>query len=340
MPRRNSGARLRFLEKRNCFYIVWTEGGRSRERSTGTADMQLAQTALAEFIHARTRTAGPRDPSQILVTDILADYAQEHGPDTAAPWRIAAAGKCLVPFWQGKTVADVTRDTCRSYVTFRQRAAGTARRELGVLRAAINYAHRVGRLTRIVSVDLPKSAEPRDRWLSRREAATLLKAALREPRVRLHLPLFILLGLYTGHRKQAILALRWSQVDLANSRIDFNEPGLRRTNKRRARIPIPARLLGHLRRARKRGTELGFVVNEAGSRLKDIKRGFATACDRAALSDVTPHVLRHTCATWLMQRGVPIWDAAGFLGMIRETLERVYGHHHPDFLRSAAEALS
>jgi integrase len=74
--------------------------------------------------------------------------------------------------------------------------------------------------------------------------------------------------------------------------------------------------------------------------LKDIKRGFATACERAALSDVTPHVLRHTCATWLMQRGVPIWDAAGFLGMTRETLERVYGHHHPDFLRSAAEALS
>lgn len=41
-----------------------------------------------------------------------------------------------------------------------------------------------------------------------------------------------------------------------------------------------------------------------------------------------------------MQRGVTIWDAAGFLGMSRETLERVYGHHHPDFLRAAAEALS
>jgi integrase len=340
MPRRNSGARLRFLEKRNCFYIVWTEGGRSRERSTGTADMQLAQNALAEFIHARTRTAGPRDPSKILVTDVLADYAQEHGPETAAPWRIAAAGKCLVPFWQDKTVADVTRDMCRKYVAFRQRAPGTARRELGVLRASINFAHRMGRLTRTVNVDLPTSAEPRDRWLTRKEAAALLRAALREPRVRPYLPLFILLALYTGHRKQAILTLRWTRVDLEHRRIDFNEPGLRRTNKRRARIPIPARLFGHLCRARRRGTDLGFVVNDAGSRLKDIKRGFATACDRAGLSDVTPHVLRHTCATWLMQHGVPIWDAAGFLGMTRETLEKVYGHHHPDHLRSAAEALS
>lgn len=35
-----------------------------------------------------------------------------------------------------------------------------------------------------------------------------------------------------------------------------------------------------------------------------------------------------------------VWDASGFLGMSRETLERVYGHHHPDFLRSAARALN
>jgi len=74
--------------------------------------------------------------------------------------------------------------------------------------------------------------------------------------------------------------------------------------------------------------------------VKDIKRGFASACRRAGLSDVTPHVLRHTCATWLMQSGVPMWEAAGFLGLSQETLEKVYGHHHPDFLRTAANALS
>jgi integrase len=64
------------------------------------------------------------------------------------------------------------------------------------------------------------------------------------------------------------------------------------------------------------------------------------ACRRAGLSGVTPHVLRHTCATWLMQQGVQLWEAAGFLGMTLETLERVYGHHHPEFMGSAARALS
>jgi integrase len=57
------------------------------------------------------------------------------------------------------------------------------------------------------------------------------------------------------------------------------------------------------------------------------------------LHGVTPHVLRHTAVTWMLQRGVPAWQVAGFAGMTLEMLERVYGHHHPDHLRDAARAL-
>jgi hypothetical protein len=41
-----------------------------------------------------------------------------------------------------------------------------------------------------------------------------------------------------------------------------------------------------------------------------------------------------------MQRGVSIWEAAGFLGMSPETLTNVYGHHHPEHLRGAATAIA
>ena len=155
MPRRNSGPRLRFLEKRGAYYIVWTDAGRSRERSTGTEDRSRAEIALAEFLKQRSRSAGPCDPSEILVTDVLADYAEEHGQVTAAPWRIAYAVEGLAGFWEGRTVGAVTRETCRAYERARGRSAGTVRRELGVLRAAINHAHREGRVTRSVAVHLP-----------------------------------------------------------------------------------------------------------------------------------------------------------------------------------------
>ncbi|WP_363331167.1 hypothetical protein [Bradyrhizobium sp.] len=57
------------------------------------------------------------------------------------------------------------------------------------------------------------------------------------------------------------------------------------------------------------------------------------------MGNVKPHTLRHTAATWLMQRAAPIWEAAGFLGMSEKTLRDTYGHHHPDHLRGAAEAM-
>jgi len=40
-----------------------------------------------------------------------------------------------------------------------------------------------------------------------------------------------------------------------------------------------------------------------------------------------------------MQAGVDKWEAAGFLGMTMEMLDRVYGHHHPDHLKAAARAI-
>jgi integrase len=54
---------------------------------------------------------------------------------------------------------------------------------------------------------------------------------------------------------------------------------------------------------------------------------------------LTPHRLGHTVATWLKQRGVDLWQAAGFLAMSVETLERNYGHHHPTYMQEAARAI-
>lgn len=338
MPRRNSGPRLRWLAKRSAYYIVWTERGRSRERSTGTADRQEAEIVFASFLQQRQRRAGPRDPSELLITDVLADYAEEIGTKAMASDRIAYAIVPLTDFWEGRLIGNVTRQTCEAYRNWRKRSNGTVRRELGVLRAAINHAHKEGRLTRTVHVQLPARPEPKDRWLTKGEAAALLRAALRSTKARLYLPLFIVIALHTGARKDAILKLRWSQVDLQGGRIDWNPVGRRRTKKQRPRARIPSKLLPHLRRARLRGSDLGFVIHNNGRPVGDPKRAFKAACRRAGLEDVSPHVLRHTRATWGMQAGADKWELAGFLGMTTETLETVYGHHHPDFQLAAAEA--
>jgi hypothetical protein len=53
----------------------------------------------------------------------------------------------------------------------------------------------------------------------------------------------------------------------------------------------------------------------------------------ARLSEITLPLVE------MMQRGVDLWQAAGFLGMTVQQLERGYGHHHPDYQEEAVAAL-
>jgi len=352
MPRRNSGPRLKFHSDRGeggTYYIHWSEGGRSRERTTRTGKLPEANLELARFIKASQANDGPRDPSEIMVTDILETYARERGPEIIAATRVGYAGKRLSIWWAGKTVVQVTKATCNEYCKARNVSDGTLRRELGVLATAINYAHGCGRLTRKVWVGRPDKPEPKDRWLTRSEVARLLWAARaqRMPRTRpgpyrpIYLQLFILVGVYTGRRKEAILSLRWPQVNLVNGTIDFRRGNEAETKKKRGKIPINDKLLGHLRRARKRGSDLGHVITDrAGNAIGDVQQGFWGAVQRAGLgADVTPHTLKHTSVTWMKLKGVPIEQAADFFQTSISMLQNVYQGTDEDYVRRAAQAL-
>lgn len=177
-------------------------------------------------------------------------------------------------------------------------------------------------------------AEPRDRWLTRQEAAALLDAC-RLP----HLRLFVLLALHTAARRGAILDLTWFQVDLDRGRIDYNAPGRTQTRKRRPVVPINAPLRDALVAARA-GARSPYVVEYRGERVASVRRAFAAACRAAGLAGVIPHTLRHTAATWMAQAGVPLSTVAGVLGQsIARTTER-YIKHHPDYLRAGVDALA
>ncbi|WP_394648907.1 tyrosine-type recombinase/integrase [uncultured Sphingomonas sp.] len=352
MPRPNRGAYLKYRADRDCYYIHWTEDGRSQKRSAGTGDREQAEAALASFIgerHRRGRPAGPCHPDHFPIADALSLYGDLHGPTTAAPDRIAYAIDALLPFWEGSMAGDISDETCRAYAEHRGRSEGTVRRELGVLRAAINFAHRRGRITNAPHVELPDRPEGKSRCLTDAEVVRLVVASRRlrstagldyASAARMHLPLFILLAFYTGARKEAILSLRWPQLDMKRWTIDFNEPGRKRTNKGRAVIPVPRGLKVLLRLARERGTELGYVLHQDGKRIHDVKKSFARACRDAGLEDVTPHTLRHTCGTRLARQGVSLWDIAGWLGQSHARTSELYAHHHPDHQQAALRVMN
>ncbi len=281
----------------------------------------------------------------------------------------------LAEWWGEKTLADINGRTCREYTFWRtsqpirsakpgiskaaNRKASPAapRRELEDLRAAINYHRKEGLCSEVIEVTLPPKPPARERWMTRSEVTRLLWAAWRyresqkgvetKKNSRRHVVRFILVALYTGTRSAAICAAGFapeqgrSWVDLERGVFYRRAVGARETNKRQPPVRLPKRLLAHIRRWREMGIAQNAVVEFNGQPVSSIKKAFANCVKDAGLdASVTPHILRHTCATWMMQNGVDLWEAASFLGMTVQQLEATYGHHHADFQVSAAEAVT
>lgn len=353
MPRPPEGPKLRPNPKKGgTFYIYWTEPdtGRSRERSTGTRDSAEAHRAFADWLSAgggagtgAVKWDGPRRAAQASIADVLALYAQEHAaPQLAAADRVGYAIKALVAWWGDRACDAIKPETCRAYVRARAAAGvgdGTAARELTVLRAALGYAHKNGKLVDRPFVELPPKQPGRDRWLTRSEAARLLWESRRDPHARGHLPLFILLALTTGARPSALFDLQWPQIDFSRDRIDFNPPGRKRTTKQRPIISIPRRLRWFLLRAHARASS-PYVLSYRGRKLGSVKRAFREARTRAGLGpDVIPYTLRHSCGTWMAQAGVPLWQIGGWLGHSQERTTELYAHHHPSHMAAARKVM-
>lgn len=147
------------------------------------------------------------------------------------------------------------------------------------------------------------------------------------------------MGLYTGSRPGVLLRLKWDQIELTSGVMSRRAAGETEDARKRApKVRLGKRILSHLRRWRRLDPpEIEYVCHYDGRRVQKLRRSFPDAAKRAGLRNVTPHTLRHTRATWLMQDGVPIWEAAGHLGMTVGMLEKTYGHHHPDWQTRAAE---
>ncbi len=215
---------------------------------------------------------------------------------------------------------------------------GTILREIGQLRAALKWAVGGKWIQAAPHVPAPSAPVAKERWLTRDEFDALLAGA-RSPHIRL----FILLALHTGARSGALLELTWSAVDLERGRIDL---GRGRGNKGRAVVPINDELRVVLNEAKAGAVQpedrsAPTVIQEHGRAVKSIQTGFRAAAARADLVGVTPHVLRHTAATWMAEMGVPMRAISLYLGHTNEkTTEAVYAQHTPDYLKAAAAALT
>ena len=374
MSRPSKGARLWLRPARrgkNSEIVeraVWIVRDGEKYVSTGCSRDQIekAEEKLREYLAEKHEV--PRksqDLEKIPVPDTLSIYITDCRERQANKKTFDGRMGRLNDWWGDKTLAEVNGPTCRAYAKQRKNNGG-ARRDLEDLRAAITHHAREGYHRGEVYIVLPQKGQPRERWLSRPEAAKLLWACWRTREMQRrhrgrqkgrslptkkyplrHLARFLLIGFYTGTRAASIAAasphraIGRSYVDLERGLFYRRQQGKKATNKRQPPVPLPPRLLAHMRRWKEKRLIARSFVEFNGKEIASVKTALKHAVRITGLKgQIIPHTLRHTAATWMMQAGADIWQAAGYLGMSVKMLEENYGHHHPDYLHGAADAVT
>ena len=117
-----------------------------------------------------------------------------------------------------------------------------------------------------------------------------------------HLKLVIMFTLDTGGRRSELFKLDWRNVDLDHNRIVFVET--KNGEDRAVRLTDRARaILEHLG-----PNDSGPVFTYKGKALASVTSSFERARRIAGMEDVRFHDLRHTFASRLVQRGVPLYE--------------------------------
>lgn len=325
------------------WYIQWFEDGHSRRASTRTADRGDAETILAAF--RLVRADEPVD--DLTIPQALEWYWDSYAKALMRPDSVDLAIRYLKPFFGVTMASNLSLAKQEAYAEHR-RAAGAGsesiRRDLSVLSAALHRAVKYKKLDRLPPILTLTPAPARERWLTRKEVARLFRELHKrsdksdEWKRRAHVLLFCRLALYTGARTGAILDLTWDRVHFDTGLIDYRRPGRRATKKRRTVAPMTPALHRMLTHAKRRSNS-SHVISWAGERIDRVAKAANEAASRAGIKGFSPHVLRHTFASWAVQARVPIYSVGKALGQnVASTTER-YAKLAPDDLLGVMEAV-
>lgn len=313
---------------RGVYVAQWYENGKRVRRSLGTNDKAEANRRLE---HIKLTNAVIDRTHQKTIEELFEAYLTKLELQGKTPDRWRTVWKYLSSTFGSIYPQYITPEMCFEYSKTRGVSSGTLNLELGLLRTILNFAYN-HKLAPKTYIPVPTKPAPKTDYITKDQFQTLLSAT-NHP----HIILFLILGITTGARSNAILDLTWDRVDLSNRTIDLRLPGST-TRKGRAVVPINDTAFRYLSEAFP-FRESQYVIEYAGERVYHIGRAILAISRRVKLH-VSPHMLRHSAAVWMAEGGVPMSEIAQYLGHSNSAItERVYARFSPGYLRKAASFL-
>lgn len=302
--------------------VCWRDEKGPHRRRLGVFSEVEARAALDTWVRNVTLL---KERNSKTVKDIWDAYRADREKDGKLISNFDNDWKALGARFATMEVEAITDDICREYASDRfeiGKSPSTIWTELTRLRSCINWAFKRRIIPFAVYIWVPSKPAGRQKVMTEAEVISLIDAC-RMPHVRL----FVILAITTGGRSGALCQLQWVNVDFVAGTIDLRStekinPLVKRTHKGRAVVAMTAEARAALLEA-KAGAITDYVIEWNGEPVKKIRKAFMAAVERAGLSGVTPHVLRHTVATWLDEDGIPI-----------ERISKLLGHRDPKTTRS------
>ncbi len=223
----------------------------------------------------------------------------------------------------------ITTELCRAYARDRMAAGisqGSVHTELGHLRSTMTWAEKNRIIEAAPHIERPAKPTPKERYPTKDEVAALIECA-EAP----HIGLAIHLLFAPAGRVGAVLDLTWDRVDMERGIINLRLADSR-TRKGRAIVPINRGLMAALQTAKDAALS-DHVIEWGGKPVASIRKGFEAAVNRARLTDVTLHTIRHSAAVAMVSNGIPIAQVAQYLGHSNPTVTySTYARFAPEHL--------
>jgi integrase len=349
------------------------------ERDRRGAERKLATYIIKK--HDPQKAISKSDPNGIKVADALAVEILRLAKSAMPEWRkreLITVCQNIGNWFGDRTVGELDGGVQEEYAAQRTAfvmkkvegkrvivatdipAPSAAYRDLKILAAAINrhIKHKVGGVQAKFRPVLPPASKERERVLTRDEAAKLIWAAWRARQrsnvpgrlgqlTARHVARYILVGVYTGSRNGDICnaammpTIGRGYVDLETGIFKRKPDNKLATSKKQPTVPLPPRLLAHMRRWKRLGISNHSVIEWQGRPVSVVKEAWATTVQAAGLDTdvkelkVLRHTLRHTAITWYLTpdrrtgKAVDIETVSQYCGVSVATIRKTYRHVMP-----------
>lgn len=276
------------------------------------------------------------------LNEFMPNYSATNNKFTEYRSKCSALRNHLIPAFGGKPLAEIgVRDVeaFKAQKIEQKLSPKTINNNLVCLGKILRVAEEWELIAGVPRIKMLKVPKPEFDFLSFTEADALVEAMSPEWRAML------VTAVKTGLRRGELLALRWKDVDLETKRLVVRRNlidgrfGTPKSGKNRE-VPLCDTVVAELREHRHLRSELVFC-REDGRPLNphDVLAALHDTCDRAELRHIGLHTMRHTFASHLAMRGVPMQVIQELLGHSTLVMTMRYAHLSPDVKRDYVNML-